>query len=735
MGTVSVYTILLRCDPRQDFLPSTFSIVIQLPDRIKRLDELARDLWWSWNSDARRVFRSLDYPLWRQTAHNPVRMLQVIPQDALAKAIHDREWLSAYDRSIARLDAARTAQNTWCESECPEMRGKSIAYFSAEFALHQSLPIYAGGLGVLAGDHCKEASDLGVPLIGVGFMYPQGYFHQGLSPDGWQQEIYERLNWQGAAIEPAITREGKPAITAVPLGNRTVLAAVWRVRVGRVKLYLLDTDHEENAPWDRELSARLYGGDRETRIQQEIILGIGGVRVLKAIGHQPAVYHLNEGHAAFAVLQRIRDLCEAGWTFEHALEEVRRTTVFTTHTPVAAGHDAFPFHLVETHLAGAWGDLGGYREKFLALGHHDNGGGPMFNMTALAMRTSGAVNGVSKLHGEVTKQMWQPIWPDRPADQLPVGFITNGVHVPTWISSEMSGLLEKHLGAHWLDHHDDPAIVDRVMQIPDEELWAARQALRAFLFNFIRERVRTRWMVESVPAPRIAAAGTMFDSNTLTIGFARRFTGYKRPELIFLDADRLARILTAPGRAVQLVFAGKAHPADDVGKHHLQQIYRRALDPKFGGRIGFVDDYDLHVAHFLTQGCDVWLNNPRKPLEASGTSGMKAAINGTPHMSIGDGWWAEGFTGDNGWLVEGQADPNDHGAQDWADAQAIYALLENTLVPAFYDRDADGIPHRWLQVVKESIRTVLPRFSARRMVKEYVRNMYLPALAGEPVAK
>jgi len=735
MGTVSVYTILLRCDPRQDFLPSTFSIVIQLPDRIKRLDELARDLWWSWNSDARRVFRSLDYPLWRQTAHNPVRMLQVIPQDALAKAIHDREWLSAYDRSIARLDAARTAQNTWCESECPEMRGKSIAYFSAEFALHQSLPIYAGGLGVLAGDHCKEASDLGVPLIGVGFMYPQGYFHQGLSPDGWQQEIYERLNWQGAAIEPAITREGKPAITAVPLGNRTVLAAVWRVRVGRVKLYLLDTDLEENAPWDRELSARLYGGDRETRIQQEIILGIGGVRVLKAIGHQPAVYHLNEGHAAFAVLQRIRDLCEAGWTFEHALEEVRRTTVFTTHTPVAAGHDAFPFHLVETHLAGAWGDLGGYREKFLALGHHDNGGGPMFNMTALAMRTSGAVNGVSKLHGEVTKQMWQPIWPDRPADQLPVGFITNGVHVPTWISSEMSGLLERHLGAHWLDHHDDPAIVDRVMQIPDEELWAARQALRAFLFNFIRERVRTRWMVESVPAPRIAAAGTMFDSNTLTIGFARRFTGYKRPELIFLDADRLARILTAPGRAVQLVFAGKAHPADDVGKHHLQQIYRRALDPKFGGRIGFVDDYDLHVAHFLTQGCDVWLNNPRKPLEASGTSGMKAAINGTPHMSIGDGWWAEGFTGDNGWLVEGQADPNDHGAQDWADAQAIYALLENTLVPAFYDRDADGIPHRWLQVVKESIRTVLPRFSARRMVKEYVRNMYLPALAGEPVAK
>jgi starch phosphorylase len=705
-----------------------------IPDRIKRIEELAYDLWWSWNTDARRVFRSLDYPLWRHTAHNPVRMLQLIPPETLARAIHDAEWLANYDRTVARLDAARTAQHTWCESECPELHGKSIAYFSAEFAIHQSLPIYAGGLGVLAGDHCKEASDLGVPLIGIGFMYPQGYFHQGLSPDGWQQEAYERLNWKAAAIEPAITQDGKPAITAVPLGNRTVLVAVWRVRVGRVKLYLLDTDLEENAPWDRELSARLYGGDRETRIQQEIILGIGGVRVLKAIGHQPSVYHLNEGHAAFVVLQRIRDLCEAGWTFERALDEVRRTTVFTTHTPVAAGHDAFPFHLVETHLAGAWGDLGSYREKFLALGHYDNGGGSLFNMTALALRTSGAVNGVSQLHGEVTKQMWRPIWPDRPAENLPVGFITNGVHVPTWIASDMSALLERHLGADWLDRHDDPAVADRVLQIPDDELWAVRQTLRNFLFNFIRERVRTRWMVESIPAPRIAAAGTMFDSNTLTIGFARRFTGYKRPELIFLDSDRLARILTASGRAVQIVFAGKAHPADDVGKHHLQQIYRRALDPRFGGRIGFVDDYDLHVAHFLVQGCDVWMNNPRKPLEASGTSGMKAAINGTPHMSIEDGWWAEGFTGTNGWLIEGQADPNDHGAQDWADAQAIYALLETQLVPAFYDREANGLPRRWLQIVKQSIRTVLPRFSARRMVKEYVRTMYLPAVR-EPVAR
>lgn len=349
--------------------------MLPIPERIARLEELAYDLWWSWTREARNVFRSLDYPLWRQTAHNPVKMLRLLPREVLERAARNPEWLARYDRVMDRLDAVRAAHNTWCEKECPDLHGKSVAYFSAEFALHQSLPIYAGGLGVLAGDHCKEASDLGVPLIGVGFMYPQGYFHQRLSLEGWQEESYEKLTWADAPIEPAMTPDGKPCITAVPLGNRTVLVAAWRVRVGRVKLYLLDTDLEENAPWDRELSARLYGGDRETRVQQEIILGIGGVRVLKQMGSDPSVYHLNEGHAAFVALQRIRDFCEHAWTFDAALEEVRRTTVFTTHTPVPAGHDAFPFHLVETHLAGAWGDLGGHRERFLALGHYDNGSG------------------------------------------------------------------------------------------------------------------------------------------------------------------------------------------------------------------------------------------------------------------------------------------------------------------------------------------------------------------------
>src|SRR3989449_946359 len=517
----------------------------------------------------------------------------MIPRARLDAAAADPEFLRIYDSAMGALDQARAAHNTGWERNLPQLSGQSIAYFSAEFALHQSLPIYAGGLGVLAGDHCKEASDLGVPLIGVGFRYPQGYFHQHVSAEGWQEESYERLNWADAPIEPAITADGKPCITAVPLGDRSVLVAIWRVRVGRVKLYMLDTDLEENAPWDRELSARLYGGDRETRIQQEIILGIGGVRALKSLGSDPGVFHLNEGHAAFVILQRIRDLVEHGSTFDQALEEVRSTTIFTTHTPVPAGHDQFPFHLVEKHLAGCWGTIGAHRDRFLALGAYDNGGGPQFNMTALALRSAGATNAVSRLHGEVTRNMFAPMWPDVPAPERPV--------------------------------------------------------------------------------------------TSVTIGFARRFAGYKRPELVFHDPERLARILNAAGRPVQIIFAGKSHPADDIGKHHLQRVYKRALDPMFGGRVAFVDDYDLHVAHFLVQGCDVWLNNPRKPLEASGTSGMKAAINGVPHLSIGDGWWAEGFNGSNGWVIDGGGTGDNYDAVDAADASALYRLLEEEVVPAFYE--------------------------------------------------
>jgi starch phosphorylase len=704
-----------------------FATATPLPDRLHRLHELALDLWWSWDDRARQAFRRLDYAAWRATAHNPVQMLQQITPERLAAAGGDPEFLKAYDEAIFGLDDARTVAHPWWRDHAATLGGGTIAYFSAEFALHQSLPIYAGGLGVLAGDHCKEAADLGLPFVGVGFMYPQGYFRQRMSNDGWQEERYERISWTGAPIETAITPDGRPCITAVPLGDRTVLAAVWRVRLGRVRLFLLDTDLAENAPWDRELSARLYGGDRETRIQQEIILGIGGVRALRAMGLAPSVWHLNEGHAAFVALQRIREMIEQGRSFDDALEEVKRSTVFTTHTPVPAGHDAFPFHLVEKYLAGSWGDIGEHRSRFLALGEYDNGTGSLFNMTALALRTAAFVNGVSALHGEVTRAMWRPMWPETPADQIPVRSITNGVHVPTWMAGPVLDLLTDHFGPGWLDRVDDATLWDQLNDIPDAEIWAMRQALRLDLFSFIRERMRSRFSDEHVSPGRIVSAGSMLDPEALTLGYARRFTAYKRPELIFHDPERLARILNATDRPLQIVFAGKAHPADEPAKHHLQRVFKHALDPIYGGRLAFIDDYDMHVAHYLVQGTDVWLNNPRKPLEASGTSGMKASLNGVPHLSVGDGWWAEGFNGRNGWLIEGHAHPDDQAAMDAADATALYELLENEVVPAFYDRDARGLPRRWIAVVREAMRSNVPRFSTRRMVKQYVTEMYGPA--------
>jgi len=476
------------------------------------------------------------------------------------------------------------------------------------------------------------------------------------------------------------------------------------------------------------LSARLYGGNHETRIQQEIILGLGGVRVLHAMGIQPGVWHLNEGHAAFVTLQRIWTLLGAGLPFDDALAEVRRSTVFTTHTPVAAGHDAFPFHLVETHLAGSWGSLGAHRERFLALGAHDNGSGAQFNMTALAMRTAGGINAVSQLHGDVTRTMWTGIWPGIPKQNVPIRAITNGVHAFTWLAAPLVRLFDQHLGHEWRDRVDELGFWDRVLDIPDEELWITRTQLRTELLAFIQDRARERWTNDQVSAAQVVAAGTLLHPGALTIGFARRFTGYKRPELILHNPERLAAILSVLRRPVQLVFAGKSHPADDIGKHHLQQVFKRAADPAFGGRVAFVNDYDLHVAQYLVHGCDVWLNTPRKPFEASGTSGMKAAINGVPNLSVGDGWWAEGYTGSNGWLIDGKIDAADHAAVDAAEAEALYRLLEDEVVPAFYEVDHVGIPRRWLQVVKQSIRTVMPAFAARRMVKQYVEQMYAPAM-------
>jgi starch phosphorylase len=695
-----------------------------LPKRIGRLNELAYNLWWSWNPNAREVYRRLDYALWKLTAHNPVRMLRLIPPEKLEQAASSESFLQLYDGAIWAYDRALATKSTWWSRQFGDLDGCSIAYFSAEFALHQSLPLYAGGLGVLAGDHCKEASDLGLPLIGVGFMYPQGYFHQTLDSNGLQIETYETLRWDDIPVQRALVKDGRQCIVDIPLGGRTVLASVWQVNLGRVKLYLLDTDLAENGPCDRTLSARLYAGDRAMRLQQEAILGIGGVRALRSLGFDPAIWHLNEGHVAFVTLERIRELLDRGHSFEAACHEVRRTTIFTTHTPVPAGHDVFSFHLIQDNLQSSLEALGGHRDEFLTMGRYDNGGEALFNMTALAIRTSAVVNSVSRLHKHVTDKMWAPILRGCESNQQPLKAITNGVHMSTWIAPSISKLFERYLGPDWRDYHDDTSYWDRVLSIPDEELWAARQSLRDILLAFIRERARRRWIAGQANPAQVIMAGTLLDPRTLTIGFARRFTGYKRPELVFHDAERLARILSAHKCPVQIVFAGKAHPADEVGKHHLQGVCRRANDPAFGGRVAFVDDYDLHVAHFFVQGCDVWLNTPLKPQEASGTSGMKASINGAIHVGVGDGWWAEGYLGNNGWLIEGKA--AEGRSQDDADAEALYRLLEEEIVPMFYDRDARGVPRRWVQIVKQAIRTIAPRFCTRRMVKQYAEEMYVP---------
>jgi len=696
-----------------------------LPERIAGLGELAYDLSWTWHPTAREVFRRLDYPLWRLTAHNPVRMLALIARERLDEVARERSFLALYDAAMEGRRRPQSTQATWWSGRFADLPARPIAYFSAEFALHQSLPIYAGGLGVLAGDLCKEASDLGLPLVGVGFMYPQGYFHQRISAAAWQEETYEQLDWENAPVERLMAGD-KPCLVEVPLGPRQVYVSVWLVRLGRVKLFLLDTDLEENAPQDRQLTARLYGGDREMRLQQEIILGIGGVRVLRALGYDPMVWHLNEGHTAFSVLERLSEGLALGQSFETALKIVQDSTVFTTHTPVAAGHDAFPSQMVEVQLAGLWGAFRENRADVLELGRYDNGNGGLFNMTALALRTSGGINAVSQLHGEVTRQMWTPIWSSHPGGVQPIKVVTNGIHVPSWIAYDLVKLFERHLGKDWLDHHDEADFWQSIFAIPDEELWAVRQELRRYLIAFMRERARELWADEKVNASTIVAAGTLLDPTALTIGFARRFTGYKRADLIFHDPHRLARILTAPRRPVQIIFAGKAHPADENGKRIIHETYKRAMDSSFGGRIAFMEDYDLHVAHFLVQGCDIWLNTPQKPYEASGTSGMKASINGCIHLSVGDGWWAEGYTGSNGWLIDGAYD-NDSSLTNAAEAEALYRLLEEEIVPSFYDRDGGDISTRWLRTVKEAIRTVMPRFSTRRMMKQYAEEMYTPA--------
>jgi starch phosphorylase len=698
----------------------------RLPPSLGRLWEVAHNFWWSWQPETRALFEALDRTLWKLTSHNPVKLLREISPERAAAASSDPSLQRRYQAVLLAFDEYMEGKNTWFSREHPEMSGELIAYFSAEFGLHHSIPIYSGGLGVLAGDHCKEASDLGVPLVGIGFLYPQGYFQQRISADGWQQAAYKPLSFEDAPIRRAVLPNGEPVLIQVPLDGRTIHVTMWQVLVGRISLYLMDTDVELNAPWDRELATRLYGGDQENRILQEILLGMGGVRALRTLGLSPTVWHANEGHAAFLMLERLRESREAGMSFEEAIEAVRTSTVFTTHTPVPAGHDAFPLSLMEKYFAHFYTELGISREQFLSLGFPPDGNDNAFNMTILALQLSGRRNAVSRTHGNTSRRMWKTLWPGLPEDQIPITSVTNGVHVPTWIAPEMRQLYSKYLGPDWINRHDDPAVWERIADIPDVELWQVRNVLKRKLLAHVNERVRRRWIHGQVDPSQVLASGTLLEPPTLTIGFARRFATYKRATLIFKNIERLKHLLQDPWRPVQIIFAGKAHPADEPGKYFIHEVYALAKDHGFGGHIAFVEEYDMHTAKFLIHGVDVWLNTPRPPLEACGTSGQKAAINGVPHLSVLDGWWAEGYNGANGWAI-GSGEPNlDTVTQDIADAESLYGILEQEVVPLYYAQDADGVPRGWLSVVRETIRSVAPRFCARRMVKDYTEQLYLP---------
>ncbi|MBF6612018.1 MAG: alpha-glucan family phosphorylase [Chloroflexi bacterium] len=698
-----------------------------VPDRISRLAELAYNLWWSWHPEAQRLYSDADPDLWELVYHNPVKFLNEVRQSTLKEASERQAYLDLYDVVMREFDAYMAPAATWFTEAHPGQVG-TVAYFSMEFGLHESLPIYSGGLGILAGDHVKSASDLGVPMVFVGYLYPQGYFRQIINKDGWQEAIYNKLDFDDVPVLPAQGPDGGEVIVQVQLPDRIIYAKVYHIQVGRVPLYMLDTDIHPNAPSDRELSARLYGGDEEMRISQEIMLGIGGVRALRALGVEPSAWHMNEGHAAFLILELARERVKGGEPFDDAITEVASHTAFTTHTPVAAGNDAFPFELMDKYFSSYWPQLGIDRDHFLNLAQEGQPWGPAFSMTALALRGSDYHNGVSKLHGRVSRNMWHWLWPDRPVDQVPIQSITNGVHTGTWLAPELYRFYSHYLGADWYSRLDDPATWKPILSAPDGTFWDIHSKLKHDLVDFSRRRLADWYIRTGVTPP----PGPTLGPNALTIGFARRFATYKRATLIFSNVDRLSAILNNPGRPVQIVFAGKAHPKDEPGKQFIQQVEWAARHPGLAGKIIFLEEYDMNVARYMVHGVDVWLNTPRRPYEASGTSGMKASLNGVPNCSVLDGWWAEGYNGKNGWAIgEGQeyANPDE---QDERDVQSLYTLLEDSIVPLFYKRDEADVPAGWVAVMKEAIATIAPIFSMHRQVKEYTDDFYIPAMsAGE----
>jgi starch phosphorylase len=706
------------------------SVFPKLPAPIERLHELAFNLWWSWDTEAQALFAAIDPVQWEVVNHNPVKLLRTVHQAKLDTVAVNPEFMRSYAAVLAAFDQYMHPQAaTWFDATYAGKRNQVIAYFSAEFGLHEALPIYSGGLGVLSGDHCKAASDLDLPFVGVGFLYPQGYFTQRINASGMQEAVYEKIDFAEMPVTPALGPDGKPVLIHVDLPGRTVYAKVWRIQVGRVPIFLMDTDVERNAPQDRELSARLYGGDREMRISQEVVLGIGGVRAVRALGYDPSVWHMNEGHSAFLGLERVRELVQGqGLSFSEAVEAVRASSIFTTHTPVPAGNDSFAFELVEKFFWQYWGQLGVDRNTFIDFGAQDLPWGRQYSMTVLAIRLSAYANGVSALHGHVSREMWQFLWPQTPVEEVPITSITNGVHTRTWLVQEIKDLYTRYLGNGWREHVDDPKIWAKIDDVPPAELWSVHDGRKGKLVDFVRERLQKMYVRHGEGPHKIAAAGQVLDPHALTIGFARRFATYKRATLIFHDEERLKRILHNPDRPVQIIFSGKSHPADDPGKALIQRVYQLSQTPEYWGKIVFVENYDMNIARHMISGVDVWLNNPRRPHEASGTSGMKAAISGAPNFSVLDGWWVEGYDGTNGWAIGEEREYKDEATQDAADAMSLYGTLEEIIVPAYYaNRDAAGIPVDWVALMKNSIRTCTPQFSMMRTVKEYTNRFYLPA--------
>jgi starch phosphorylase len=697
-----------------------------LPDELHGLKDLAFNLWWSWNPEAQDLFAAIDPS--HGSVRNPVRLLRQTPVERLEELTRDPSFMAKYHEVMERLQSYLHDDNTWFRRTYPSFSDGPVAYFSAEFAFHECLPIYSGGLGVLAGDHCKSASDLGVPFVGVGLLYRNGYFRQEIDPAGNQNVIYPNHPFEEMPLQVVKDASGQDLTISVELPYRRLYARLWRVDVGRVSIYLLDSDIPENSPADRAITSQLYSAGRDLRISQEILLGIGGVRALEVLGVEPSVWHMNEGHVAFLGLERIRRYMERyQLDFDDAVEAVAASTVFTTHTPVPAGNETFTLPRMHKYFRDYCESAGIPLASLLSLGAQSTSRGrKVFSMTVLAIRLSGLTNGVSALHGQVARKMWQHLWPGVTEPEVPITSITNGVHTHTWIAREFGALYDKYLNGRWQDHLTDDQYWKHVLEIPDEVLWQTHQNLKNRLIEFVRDRLRRRLNRLGAGEDELGAASNILNPDALTIGFARRFAPYKRADLIFSDIERARRLFGDPDRPVQIIFAGKAHPADEQGQALIRRINEICQWDGFRGRVIFLEDYDMKVARYLVQGVDLWLNNPRRPLEASGTSGQKVPINGGINCSILDGWWAEGYDGHNGWAIGNGEEFSTVEEQDAADAAALYDVLENQVIPLYYDRDENGLPTGWIQKMKASISTIAPTFNTETMVSRYVEQMYIP---------